>query len=46
MARSDAKKARLAELQSTELAAEKARTALLAEKSRLEDLLRGSSPGS
>jgi cytochrome c2 len=45
VARSDAKKARLAELQSQELAAEKARTALLAEKTRLQDLLKRIEPG-
>jgi len=45
LARSDAKKARLAELESTELAAEKARTELLAEKTRLEELLRRIEPG-
>ncbi len=45
LARSDARKARLAELQSQELAAVKARTALLSEKTRLEELLRRIEPG-
>ena len=45
LTRSEAKKARLAELESAELAAEKARTALLAEKTRLEELLRRIEPG-
>jgi mono/diheme cytochrome c family protein len=45
LTRSDAKKARLAELRTIELAAEKARTALLAEKTRLEELLRRIEPG-
>ncbi len=45
LGRSDARKARLAELEKNELAAEKARTALLAEKTRLEELLRRIEPG-
>jgi cytochrome c2 len=45
LARSDAKKARLAELRKTELEADKARTALLSEKARLEELLRRIEPG-
>ena len=44
-ARSDAKKARLGELRSVELEAEKARAELLAEQTRLEELLRRIEPG-
>ncbi|HXK08576.1 MAG TPA: c-type cytochrome [Vicinamibacteria bacterium] len=45
LAQSDAKKARLAGLERTELDAQKARTALLAEKTRLEDVLHRIAPG-